>query len=174
MPRWVSTTSPSPCSGLGPPSRGPATAAGARRRGSVATDPDPSTRRWRVDLLVAESVSVKFGGNMAVIDASVNVAAGEVTGLIGPNGAGKTTLFNVLNGLQHPVTGKVVLNGIDITRAAPHERAQRGLARTFQRIELFGSLTARENLQVAAEIKRSFGNQEKVPALKRVEETIEF
>jgi branched-chain amino acid transport system ATP-binding protein len=127
-----------------------------------------------VDLLVAEDVSVKFGGNMAVIDASVRVAAGEVTGLIGPNGAGKTTLFNVLNGLQTPVSGKVMLNGIDITRAAPHERAQRGLARTFQRIELFGSLTARENLQVAAEIKRSFGQSEREPAAKRVQDAIDF
>ena len=127
-----------------------------------------------MDLLVAEDVSVKFGGNMAVIDASVRVAAGEVTGLIGPNGAGKTTLFNVICGMQEPDRGKVVLNGIDLANSAPHERAQRGLARTFQRIELFGSLTARENLQVAAEIKRSFGRTDREPAPKRVQDTIDF
>jgi branched-chain amino acid transport system ATP-binding protein len=108
-----------------------------------------------VALLDVRDVSVRFGGHMAVINASLDVDAGRVTGLIGPNGAGKTTLFNVISGLQQPVSGRVLLNGIDITSSAPHERSQRGIARTFQRIELFGSLTVRENLQVAAEIKRA-------------------
>jgi len=111
-------------------------------------------------LLEARNIHVRFGGHMAVIDASLQLDQGEITGLIGPNGAGKTTMFNVMTGLQDPASGRVLLNDVDITALAPHERAQRGMARTFQRIELFGSLTARENLQVAAEIKRKGGEPE--------------
>ncbi|MEJ3747370.1 ATP-binding cassette domain-containing protein [Actinomycetes bacterium KLBMP 9797] len=105
-------------------------------------------------LLEAVDVTVRFGGVTAVGAARLDAAAGHVTGLIGPNGAGKTTLFNVITGLQRPTRGTVRFAGEDITRRPTHERARRGIARTFQRLEAFGSLSVRENVLVAAEIHR--------------------
>ena len=105
-------------------------------------------------LLDISEVSVQFGGLLAVDAASIEVEAACVTGLIGPNGAGKTTLFNVVTGLQAPTQGRVVLDGRDITRRRPYRRARLGIARTFQRLEAFGSLTARENVLVALEMRR--------------------
>src|SRR6266550_5091835 len=105
-------------------------------------------------LLEIEEVSVQFGGLLAVDDASLSVPEGCVTGLIGPNGAGKTTLFNVITGLQAPSRGRVMLAGDEVTRRRPYRRARLGIARTFQRLEAFGSLTARENVLVALEMRR--------------------
>jgi branched-chain amino acid transport system ATP-binding protein len=105
-------------------------------------------------LLDVDQVSVQFGGLMAVDTASLRVDAGCITGLIGPNGAGKTTLFNVITGLQEPTLGRISLDGLDVTRKRPYRRARLGIARTFQRLEAFGSLTARENIMVALEMRR--------------------
>jgi branched-chain amino acid transport system ATP-binding protein len=107
-----------------------------------------------VPALAVSDVSVRFGGLQALNSVALEVSASEIHGLIGPNGAGKTTLFNVITGLQRPTHGRVHLGGHDVTRAKPHARSRLGLGRTFQRLELFGTLSARENVQMAAEVQR--------------------
>jgi branched-chain amino acid transport system ATP-binding protein len=107
-------------------------------------------------LLVAEHVTVEFGGNRALFDVDIDVRAGEITGLIGPNGAGKTTLFNVITGLLTPATGRIVFDGRDVSRLDTHRRARLGIARTFQRLELFTDLSVRDNLRVAGEIRNTW------------------
>jgi branched-chain amino acid transport system ATP-binding protein len=103
-------------------------------------------------LLVVDDVVVQFGGVTAVNHASFIAESGRVTGLIGPNGAGKTTCFNVISGLQRPTRGKVRFNGRNVSHTPVHRRAKRGMGRTFQRLEAFGSLTVRDNVRVAHDI----------------------
>ena len=105
-------------------------------------------------LLEVSGVSVRFGGRLALDAVDFAADAGSVTGLIGPNGAGKTTLFNVICGMQPPEHGRVRIDGHDVTKLAPFKRSRRGLARTFQRLELFGLLTVRENVRLAADAGR--------------------
>lgn len=101
-------------------------------------------------MIRVEDIHLHFGGIRAVDGASLEIKQGSITGLIGPNGAGKTTLFNVIAGHYRPTSGRVLLDGEDITGLKPHQLFQRGLLRTFQLAHEFSSLSARENLMVVA------------------------
>jgi branched-chain amino acid transport system ATP-binding protein len=107
-----------------------------------------------MNALEIRGVTVRFGSLTAVDNVSLSVREGTVAGVVGPNGAGKSTLLNVAAGMQRPTAGLVFLGGDDVTRLPAHRRARRGLARTFQRLEVFGTLSVRENLLVAAEARR--------------------
>ena len=102
-------------------------------------------------MIKIDHVSVSFGGLKAVDDVSFDIPAGRITGLIGPNGAGKTTMFNAIAGHVPVAAGHILLEGQDITRLQPHERALMGLARTFQIPQEFSRLTVIENFMAAAE-----------------------
>jgi branched-chain amino acid transport system ATP-binding protein len=106
-------------------------------------NPDPA-------FLSVHSVSKRFGGLLAVSDASFTVAEGSITGLIGPNGAGKTTLFAIVSGFEKPTSGNVLWRGEEITGRAPHLLAREGIARTFQIVQPFAGLSVRENIAVGA------------------------
>lgn len=99
--------------------------------------------------LFADSITIRFGGLVAVDNVSFTIPQRSIVSLIGPNGAGKTTFFNVLTGLYRPTAGRVTLGDVDVTGKAPHSIAHLGLARTFQNIRLFNLMTATENVLVA-------------------------
>jgi branched-chain amino acid transport system ATP-binding protein len=105
-------------------------------------------------LLRVELVSKRFGGLLAVDRASLTAQAGRITALIGPNGAGKTTLFAIITGFLPPGEGRVVYDGADIAGEPPHRLARRGIARTFQIVQPFASLTVRENIAVGTHLSR--------------------
>jgi ABC-type branched-subunit amino acid transport system ATPase component len=96
-------------------------------------------------------ISVRFGGAVALDNVSLAAPLGTITGLIGPNGAGKTTMFNACSGLLKPGGGQVSLLGRDVTKMSPAARARHGLGRTFQRVQLFESLSVRTNIELAPE-----------------------
>ncbi|WP_194095345.1 ABC transporter ATP-binding protein [Marivivens aquimaris] len=99
-------------------------------------------------MIVVENLHKHFGGFHAVDGASLQIEKGTITGLIGPNGAGKTTLFNVIAGVLPPTSGRVTMDGEDITGLPPHELFGKGLLRTFQIAHEFHSMTVRENLMM--------------------------
>jgi branched-chain amino acid transport system ATP-binding protein len=104
-----------------------------------------------------DRLSVSFGGLTAVDKVSLSVQHGTIFSIIGPNGAGKTTIFNCINGLYKPKAGQIIFKGEDITNLKPHRIAQRGIARTFQNIELFSRMTTMENLMLGRHIHMKTG-----------------
>lgn len=123
-----------------------------RTTGQPEIPAGPFTRAMALSapVLSITDVSVRFGALRAVDDVSMSLTAGERRAVLGPNGAGKTTLFNAIAGSTPPTAGRILFEGVDITRLAPHRRAQLGVARTFQITNLFGELTALENMKLAA------------------------
>jgi branched-chain amino acid transport system ATP-binding protein len=111
-----------------------------------------------VSLLVASGVTKRFAGITALNQVGLEVGEGEIVGLIGPNGAGKTTLFNCLLGLLKPDGGTITFAGNDLTRVPTYRRARLGLGRTFQRVELFTGMTAREHFLVADRVHSGRGS----------------
>ncbi|MGO4908807.1 ABC transporter ATP-binding protein [Pseudorhodobacter sp. W20_MBD10_FR17] len=98
-----------------------------------------------MSLLEIKGLGIEFGGLRAVHDVSFSLKPGEIVSVIGPNGAGKTTLFNMISGIYLPGSGKVVLEGEDVTGMEPHLLARRGLSRTFQNLQIFQQMTVLEN-----------------------------
>ncbi len=95
-----------------------------------------------------EKLSISFGGLQAVDDCNFEIQNGDIFSLIGPNGAGKTTIFNMINALYKPDSGRILLEGEDLVPLKPHQIAKRGIARTFQNIELFNLMTVMENVLI--------------------------
>ena len=111
-------------------------------------------------MLELNGVSKTFGGVKAVQDVSMSIASGEVRGLIGPNGAGKSTLVNLISGLLRHSTGTISVDGQSVDRLSAHQRAERGIARTFQNLRVFKSLTVQQNIEVAGYSGRASGRNE--------------
>ena len=107
--------------------------------------------------LVVEGVSKRFGGVVAVQDVSLEVPRGAIVSIIGPNGAGKTSLLNMISGFYKPDTGRVMLEGRDITQKKPSDIAALGIARTFQNIALFSGLTVLDNLMLGRHVRMKSG-----------------
>jgi branched-chain amino acid transport system ATP-binding protein len=113
-------------------------------------------------LLSVEHVTRRFGGIVAVDEVSLDVNEGEIVGLIGPNGAGKTTMFNLITRLYKPDEGEVAFEGESLLKTPPHGIVKRGIARTFQNVELFSSMTVLEHVLVGRHARRGRGARELV------------
>ena len=123
-------------------------------------------------LLAVENITRRFGGLVALDDVSLSLEEGAIGGLIGPNGAGKTTLFNVVTRLYKADSGRVVFDGRDLLRTWPHKMIRSGVARTFQNVVLFPTMTVTENVLVGAHTKiRPFGGRQ---GAKLAHETLEY
>lgn len=112
-----------------------------------------------MSVLQVKDLSVRFGGHLALTDVSLSVPTKSIVGLIGPNGAGKTTMFNAISGVVQPTSGTVEIMGRDVSREATHKRARRGLGRTFQRLEVFSSLSVADNVRTGLEIRQGWARR---------------
>jgi branched-chain amino acid transport system ATP-binding protein len=121
-----------------------------------------------MSLFEARELAINFGGVQALDGVSFEVEPGHVFTIIGPNGAGKTTIFNLVSRIYDPTRGQVIFRGEDITRVPPHEIARRGIARTFQNIELFEHATVLQNLLLGRHTHRRSRFVEELLALPRV------
>jgi branched-chain amino acid transport system ATP-binding protein len=121
-----------------------------------------------VSFFTADKLEINFGGIKALDGVSFAVAPGEVFTIIGPNGAGKTTIFNLISRIYDPTDGRLTFAGEDITEVPPHEIAKRGIARTFQNIELFEHATVLQNLLLGRHAHRRTGFVEELLFLPRV------
>ena len=110
-----------------------------------------------MSLLSLDNVTVQFGGLKAVSEVSFSIAAGELVGLIGPNGAGKTTVFNLITGVYAPAVGKIAFDGKAVAGKRPYLITARGIARTFQNIRLFPSMTVFDNVRCACNMHLKHG-----------------
>lgn len=109
------------------------------------------------DFFSVENLTIRFGGLTAVDGVSFSVKKGTIFSIIGPNGAGKTTIFNCISGLYKPSKGRILFQGEEITGLKPHQIAKKGVARTFQNIELFSRMTTMENLMLGRHIHMKTG-----------------
>ena len=110
-----------------------------------------------MSMLDVTEIGISFGGVRAVDNVSFKARVGDVYSIIGPNGAGKTTLFNLVSGIYQPKSGHVTLDGTDVTGMEPNRLAERGLSRTFQNLQVFFRMTARENVMVGRHLKEARG-----------------
>ncbi len=136
-------------------------------------------------LLAAEEVTLAFGGVKALTDVSFDIRKGEIRAIIGPNGAGKTSMLNVINGFYQPQKGRITFKGVTRSEMRPHEAAAGGIARTFQNVALFKSMTTLDNIMAGRTLKMRRGfvwqlirfgpaMREEVEHRRKVEEIIDF
>jgi branched-chain amino acid transport system ATP-binding protein len=147
--------------------------------------PDESTIKAGQTLLSVENVSLSFGGVKAIRGVSFDIKKGEIRAIIGPNGAGKTSMLNVINGFYHPQEGQITFKGVKRKKMRPHDAATGGIARTFQNVALFRSMTTLDNIMAGRTLKMNknlfwqllrFGPAEKeeIEHRRKVEEIIDF
>ncbi|MCG8619984.1 MAG: ATP-binding cassette domain-containing protein, partial [Desulfobacterales bacterium] len=146
---------------------------------------EPQQQRSQQPILEVQGLTKLFGGVKAQDNISFSIEQGIVCGLIGPNGAGKTTLFNMITGIYAPDNGQVLFNGRDTRKMAVHQLVKAGIARTFQHVELFGSMTLLENVLVGMHVRTRCGfwgavtrlpwvNREEKEAVEKAESLLEF
>ena len=147
--------------------------------------PDDTVIKAGQTLLSVEGVSLSFGGVKAIRNVSFDIKKGEIRAIIGPNGAGKTSMLNVINGFYHPQEGQITFKGVKRKKMRPHDAATGGIARTFQNVALFKSMTTLDNIMAGRTLKMNknifwqllrFGpaEREEIEHRRKVEEIIDF